>query len=174
MSIDTVTRIVEMSRAGYPAMYLLTSEDTRAQREVKEAAQIMKRKVFVWTLEKGVVEDTGKPNGKPIPGTGNPNELLAYLPKLPSQSILILRLFHHFMEDPLVQSTLLDILPNYKNESQRILVITTPIQKLPAEVEKEFAVIEMDLPDKKAIGEVLDGIIQGSKLTGDRIPDEQL
>lgn len=174
MNIDTVTRIVEMAKAGYPALYLLTSEDTRAQREVKEAANTLKRKLYIWTLDKGIVEDTGKPGQKVVPNTGSPDELLGYLPKLPPQSFLILRLFHHFMGDPKVQSILLDVLPEFKNSSQRVLVVTSPVQTLPAEVEKEFAIIEMTLPDKNVIGLVLDDIIQGSKLTGDKIPDEQL
>lgn len=173
MSIPTSARIVEMARAGYPALYLLTSEDMRAQREIKQAASDLKRTLYIWTLGKGIIEEGGKSH-KPMEETDNPNGLLTALPKLKPQSIVVLRLFHHFMEDPLVQSVLLDLLPDYKNASQRMIIITAPTQKLPAELEKEVAIIEMSLPDKETIGEVLDGIVKGSQLKGDKIPTDEL
>lgn len=173
MNIPTSKRIVEMAKAGYPAIYLLTAEDMRAQMEIKKAAGDLNRTLYTWTLGRGIVED-GVKAGKPMEDTDNPNGLLTALPKLKKQSIIVLRLFHHFLEDPLVQSTILDLMTDYKNASQRMLIITAPIQKIPMELEKEIALVEMQLPDKETIGVVLDGIISGSQLKGEKVPNEEL
>jgi hypothetical protein len=172
MSIATSKRIVEMAKAGYPALYLLTTEDMRAQREIKKAASELNRTLYTWTLGKGLVEDSK--NAKPVGDTETPNGLLEGLRKVKNQSIVVLRLFHHFLDDPLVQSFLLDLLPEYKNISQRMIIITTPVQKIPMELEKEVALVEMQLPDKDTVTEVLDGIISGSGLKGDKIPSPAL
>ena len=54
--------------------------------------------------------------------------------------------------------------------TKRMLVVLTPIIKLPIELEKEFALIETQLPGKRQLMEVLDGIIEGSDLKGDMVP----
>lgn len=174
MNTPTAKKIVEMAKAGYPALYLLTPEDGRAMTEIKKAASDLSRNIFTWTLGRGVVDESSEKNRKPIDDTETPNGLLSWLPKMKAQSILVLRLFHHFLEDPLVQSSILDILPQFKNASQRQIIITTPVQKIPQEIEKEIALIEMVLPDKEALGEVLDSIVKGSGLKGDTVPNEEL
>jgi SpoVK/Ycf46/Vps4 family AAA+-type ATPase len=168
--------IFEKARAGYAALYLVSSEDMRSQREIKEAAKELKRKLFVWTLGRGLVED-GVKTPVAIPNTEDPPGVLDSIfknndrgrPNIEDGSIILLRLFHHFMDDPLIQAKLLDLVPLLKT-TRRMLVVLTPVIKLPLELEKEFALIETQLPGKGQLQEVLDGIIEGSKLTGDLVP----
>lgn len=174
----TAKTIFEKARAGYAALYLVSAEDMRSQKEIQSAAAELDRKLFTWTFGKGILEDGKKEH---IPDTELPPGLLNALtgvvdPKarekkyiIPQKSIVVLRLFHHFLDDPLVQSALLDAIPEYKM-TQRMLVVLTPVSKLPPELEKEFALVETQLPGSQQIHDVLNGIIEGSQLKGDMVP----
>lgn len=168
--------IFEKARAGYAALYLQSSEDMRSQREIKHSVEELNKsskdatskwKLFTWTFGRGLVPDTK--NAEPVDGSENVPDLLIKLKDMAPKSVTILRLFHHFMDDPLVQSALLDIIPHYKTK-QCMLVVLTPVMKLPLELEKEFALIETQLPDKHQLTEVLDGIIEGTGLKADLLP----
>ena len=50
---STPTMIVEKAKAGYSALYLLSSEDMRVQIDIKKAAGILNWNVFIWTLTRG-------------------------------------------------------------------------------------------------------------------------
>lgn len=178
---STAKTIHEKARAGYAAVYMLSGEDMRSQKEIQSAAQELERKMFTWTFGKGILEDGKK---DVIPETELPPGLLTALtgvvdPKardkkfiIPQKSIVVLRLFHHFLDDPLVQSALLDIIPEYKM-TQRMLIVLTPVNKLPIELEKEFALVETQLPGKLQLRDVQDGIIEGSGLKGDMVPSAE-
>lgn len=172
--------IFEKARAGYPALYLQTFEDQRSQREIKHAVDELRkaskdpndrRKLFTWTFGKGLVEDNK--GATPENDTDAPPGLMEKLRQLPSRSIVILRLFHHFMDDPLIQSALLDIIPLYKTQKQCMIVVLAPVVKLPPELEKEFTLVETQLPSKEQLKEQLDGIIEGSGLKGDLVPSAE-
>lgn len=171
--------IFEKARAGYAALYLQTSEDMRSQREIKHAVEALndkakdptnKRKLWTWTFGKGLVEDAK--GATPKDETDSPPGALDAMAELKEKSIIILRLFHHFLDDPMVQSKLLDLIPKFKVK-QNMLIVLSPVVKLPPELEKEFAFIETVLPNKTQVLEVLDGIIVGSGLTGNKVPSEE-
>jgi hypothetical protein len=176
---STSQRIFEKARAGCAAVYVVSAEDMRSQSEIKQAAKELERRMYVWTFGKGLIEivDNARTIPVPISDTELPPGLLNALAKnndrghrfIEPKSIVVLRLFDHFMDDPLVQSALLDIIPEYKLTG-RMIVVLTPVVKLPPHLEKEFSLIETQLPGKEKLGEVLDGIIEGSKLKGNMVP----
>lgn len=174
MSISKTTlELIEKAKAGYPAIYLETPDDFRGQKEIAQAAEELKRDLYFWTFGKGLTK-SGK-TSIPIPETSNPPEVLSYLLDNASKkekSVIILRIFHEFLDDPLIKSLLLDLVPKFK-ESGKMIVITAPVIKLPPEVEKEFALISSPLPDKIRMYEILDGIVSGSGFTGSQIPEKE-
>lgn len=175
---STAKTVFEKARAGYAALYLVSAEDMRSQKEIQSAAADLGRTLFTWTFGKGILQDGKK---EVIADTELPPGLMTALngavdPKakdkkyiIPPKSIVVLRLFDHFLDDPLVQSALLDIIPDYKM-TQRMLIVLTPVSKLPVHLEKEFAFVETQLPGPQQIHDVLDGIIEGSQLKGDMVP----
>lgn len=169
-SNDTARTILEKAKAGYPALYLLSSEYMRSLQELKQAAKELSRTLYIWTLSKGIMKEG---TNKVMDETDGPSNALDAMAKLEPKSIVVMPLMHHFLEDPGIQAKLIDLVHLYKS-SNRMLVILTPVVKLPAEVEKEFALIEMKLPDKEELEKVLQGIIEGSKLKGDAVPNAEL
>jgi SpoVK/Ycf46/Vps4 family AAA+-type ATPase len=172
MSDGTAVAIEEKARAGYPAIYLVSSEYVRSLHEIKQVCDKAGRTLFIWTLSKGLVKDG---TDKIIGDTDGPANALDEMSKtkggIPEKSIVVMPLLHHYLEDPGIQAKLIDLLQNFKS-SKRMLVIVSPVVKLPIEIEKEFALVEMQLPDKVELKAVLNGILKGSHLKGDLIPDE--
>lgn len=177
MKLDTKGMIFEKAKAGYPALYLVSSEDQRSLREIKEAAEDLKRELYVWTFGKGLVKEGGKTRGGGVPApladTELPPGALNTMGTLPEKSIFVLRLFHHFLDAPQIQSMLIDLIPDFKLKA-KMLIVLTPVQKLPPELEKEFALIETALPDKPMLERVLTGIVVGSRLPDDKKPSPEV
>jgi hypothetical protein len=77
--------------------------------------------------------------------------------------IIVLKLYHHFLDNVVVQPLLLDAIQHCKS-TKKTLIILTPVLKIPTELEKDIALIELQLPDKAEMREVLKGIAEGSKV----------
>jgi AAA+ superfamily predicted ATPase len=156
-------------KAGYAAIYLQSLEDQRTLREIRQAADVLKRKMFFWTINKGIIEDSRRTTA-PLQGTGMPTTALEKIKDLPQDSILVLRQFHHFLPDLNVQALLLDVIPEMKL-TRKMIIILSPVVVLPPEVEKEITLLEAPLPDEESLTAVLDGIFEASGIAADKRPD---
>lgn len=168
--MSTTTSIIEKVRAGYPALYLQSSEYVRALQEIQAAAKKTDRELFIWTLSKGIVKDG---MSKIYEDTDGPGNALDYMMKINTKAVVAMPLLHHFLEDPGIQAKLIDLVKLYKSSS-KTLIIVSPVVKLPPEVEKEFALVEMNLPGKEELETIIKGIVDGTKLKGDSIPTEEM
>jgi len=157
-------------RAGYPALYIITSEERRTWDEIALAASCdpeRVRKLFVWTLGKGLIECDNK-QAVYMPETDSADTVLKVLtdlkadkkPVIPERSIVLLRHFHQFLDVPIVQAMLLEVLHEYKS-SKRTLIVTAPTNKMTPETRKVFDLIESKLPDESRLKIQLDGILNG-------------
>ncbi len=189
MNEETKDIIIEKAKAGFPALLLLTSEDQRAQKEVKAAAEELKRPMFVWTLGKGLRStEVSKGGGEYIQNTAAPGQVLEYILTYakemqerrekamgsakgaqhpdanPKGGVFLLRVMHSFLSSPPVQALILDLIPVMKMTKVAI-ILTSPSQALPPELEKEFSTIEMKLPSKDMLTKVFDGLVLATGLT---------
>jgi len=152
--MNIVRTLVEKIKAGYPAIYLLTAEDARAVANIEDAAAQTGRKVFIWTYKKGLFTKTQKGHSK-IESTEEPDQVLEQALKLPQNSIIILRHYHHYLDSALIQAMLLDLVPNFK-ATRRQLIVQTPVLKLPPEMEKDFSLVEVPLPTRDELLGIVD------------------
>lgn len=171
MKLDTKAIVHEKAKAGYPALYLVSSEDVRCTQEIHEAAKLLDREFYVWTLGRGLTKESGKKNQDPIGDTESPAQVLEKIRELPDKGIFVLRHYHHFLEAPPIQALILDLVGKLKM-SKKMIVIVTPVQSLPPELEKEFALFETPLPTKEMLSKVLNGIVIGSQLPDSKKPSE--
>ncbi len=173
--MDTVKSIVEKCKAGYAAIYLTSPEEVRAIDDVKNAAMDLQRDLYVWGHGKGLVHKVewrrrgindepelreGADPTKVVADTELAPMALAQMEKTDKPAIFVLRLFHHFMDDPLVQTQILDLLPLFR-KSRRVLVVLSPFTKIPLELEKEFTLLETAFPTREELQLVLDGVLKG-------------
>jgi SpoVK/Ycf46/Vps4 family AAA+-type ATPase len=150
-------------RAGYPGIALITPEEARAEAELAAACSDLDRHLHAWSSTDGLVDvQTGR--ATPCP---DPLEALMHVEALFRQEgerhVVMLRdlQLHLDQSDPLLVRRLKDLLRLAKSAGHA-LVPTGCRLKLPAELEHEITLIDLELPGIARLGGVLDGILQSA------------
>ena len=153
-------QITNYIRAGYAGLYLLSHEEARVEAELKAIATALEHPLHAWSITEGLI-DTAKGTTRDC---GDPMEVLNLIPELPENSILLLRDYHQFFEDPnpVLIRHLKDQLRAARTKGKTIAILGCRLQ-LPPELEREFTVIDFALPGLSELGAVLDGIVESTE-----------
>lgn len=142
-------------QAQYPLIYLVTSEEERA---ISAVAQLqLQRKVFVWTVTHGIVEHDATRGGSPAQHSHNtvsPEAAIEWVVRQKEPGLFIFKDLHPFVDSPAVTRWLRDAIASFKG-TQKTIILMSPIQQVPIELEKEVSVIDFDLPDMTELNQVL-------------------
>ncbi|NJK35363.1 MAG: AAA family ATPase [Oscillatoriales cyanobacterium SM2_2_1] len=145
-------------QAQYPLVYVITSEEERAERAIASIAQIKPaRRVFVWTVTQGFIE-YGQTAGIAQHSTESDEAALRWVlrsaPREPS--IYIFKDLHPFLNSNRATTVrfLRDAVASFKG-TQRTIILMSPVQEVPVELEKDIAVIDFPLPQTDELEEVL-------------------
>jgi len=157
------SKITNYIRAGYPGLYLVSPEEQRVDAEMKQIAQDLKYSLHVWSVVDGLV-DTKKHT---TTAANDPLEALVAIKDMGEKTIILLRDFHLFLQDPnpILIRQLKDVLQEAKTKSKTLIILGCRLC-LPPELEHELTVIEFALPGKEELRTVLDGIIESAQLKG--------
>jgi hypothetical protein len=160
-------KITHYIRAGYAGLYLVSHEEQRVEAELKAIATALKHRLYAWSATAGLI-DTADGTSR---GAQDPMEVLGVLTELPDDSIVLLRDYHVFLDDPnpLLLRQLKDQLRVGKTKGHTLAVLGCRL-KLPPELEREFIVVDFTLPGAEALDEVLKGIL---KSTGKKRPSPE-
>src|SRR5208282_4030467 len=154
-------KIINYIRAGYPGLYLVSHEEQRVALEMTRIAQELKYNLVFWSVVDGLV-DTQK-------GTNNsandPLEALIAIKDLKEKTLILLRDFHLFLQDPnpILIRQLKDVLQMAKTKSKTLIILGCRMV-LPPELERELTVIEFALPGKEQLNAVLSGILESANI----------
>ena len=149
-------------RARYPILYVISSEERRAQEAVMAVAGQRHKKVFEWTCTTGLI-----PAGASIQSQKNRNpatkEPLAALDMVIEQvepAIFVFKDFHPFLarNNFAVIRKLKDIALHLK-DSFKTIVLLSPVLEIPVELEKEITVLNFPLPAREDLSALLEGIV---------------
>lgn len=155
-------RIINYIKAAYPALYLVSHEESRVEAMLKDVATTLKFRFHAWSCTNGIINiDTGEKRGN----TEEPLSMLDAFNTLEPKSILLVRDFHLFVEDknPVVWRKIKDVLTKAK-ANNRVLVILGCRMSVPAELEKELTVLDFSLPDREQLRIVYHSILRGMKM----------
>lgn len=168
------TKIVNYLKAGYPALMIQTTEESRLDGIIKDAVDALGYDLFSWDCVNGIIDlangriviSDSDPSMMPTHLVGDPN---ANIQGLPERSVLIAKDFHLFTGDknPTIIRRLKDMCRIGK-DSQRHLIITGASIALCPELEKEITVISFSLPTRSELHSVLNQVAEfnGIKLNG--------
>ncbi len=142
-------------RAQYPLVYLLTYEEERAEQSIASLAQskTQPRRLFVWTVTHGVVE-YGQPRTVTQHNTVSPEAAIEWIVRQRDPGIYILKDFHPYIDSPGVKRWLRDAIAQFKG-MQKTIVLMSPVQEIPIELEKEVVVLDFPLPTLGELDQVL-------------------
>jgi ATP-dependent 26S proteasome regulatory subunit len=156
-------------RARYPILYIVSSEELRVQSMLLEIAQHRQKNVFEWSVTTGLV-----PAGTSIQiqkhrnaPTKDPLLALDQVIDQVEPAIFVFKDFHPFLTkgNHAVVRKLKEIAQHLKN-SQKTIVLVSPVVELPAELEKEVTLLTFPLPSREELSDLLDRIILDVKQVG--------
>jgi hypothetical protein len=108
-------------RAQYPLIYLMTSEEERAEQEILAIAQ-NSRKVYVWTLTQGLVENG---QSKAVQhGTASPQMAIEWAVRQRDPGIFIFKDLHPFKDSADVTRWLRDAVASFKGTDKTIILMS--------------------------------------------------
>ncbi len=157
---DTMDQILkEISiyiKARYPIIYLVTSEENRAEKLLEKAGELNRKPCFFWSVTSGFY-NTGKfgRDAAPIKAL---NTIMDYT----EPGLFILKDFHSYLEEPLIIRRLRDIVANLK-KSYKTLFIISPVLVLPPGLEKDITPIDIPLPSTGEIKQILMDLVNPLK-----------
>ncbi|MDX2212210.1 MAG: AAA family ATPase [Oculatellaceae cyanobacterium bins.114] len=141
-------------QAQYPLIYLVTSEEERAEQTIATIAQMKpQRRFFIWTVTHGIVE-YGQPRNVTQHNTLAPEAAIEWVVRQREPGIFVFKDLHPFIEAPAVTRWLRDAIASFK-DMQKAIVLMSPVQNIPIELEKEIAVLDFPLPDMSELNQVL-------------------
>jgi SpoVK/Ycf46/Vps4 family AAA+-type ATPase len=155
------TELETLIRARYPILYIVSSEELRAESVIIEVAKKRQKKVFEWSCSTGIV-----PAGTSIQSQKNRStatkEPLAALDQVIEQvepALFVFKDLHPFLtkNNFAIIRKLKEIALHLKNSYKTILLVS-PVLEIPAELEKEITVLNYPLPNRDDLNALLDKI----------------
>ncbi|AFZ29720.1 MULTISPECIES: AAA family ATPase [Chroococcaceae] len=149
-------------QAQYPLIYLVTSEEERAEQAISMIAQTRpQRRIFVWTVTHGIVE-YGQPRNITQHNTVSPEAAIEWVIRQREASIFIFKDLHPFIDSPATTRWLRDAIASFKG-TQKTIILMSPLQQIPIELEKEVVVLDFALPDMTELNDVLSRQLEQSR-----------
>ncbi|MGB7414475.1 MAG: AAA family ATPase [Thermosynechococcaceae cyanobacterium] len=153
-------------KAQYPLIYLITPEEERAEQAVELIAKTtgQQRRLFVWTMTQGTAEygqDRSAPRNTVAPQMAIQDAL-----RRQDDAIYVFKDLHPFLDSPEVVRWLRDAIAAFKG-TNRAIILMSPIQQVPVELEKDVVVLDYPLPTMPEIDDILTEGLKGSKISTD-------
>ena len=161
MTTDRMSSAEEIEilvRAKYPLIYLVSPEESRVERAIKDIGLRRGRKFVTWSITEGFVGS----EGDNFTDSKDPLRALEEILKFENKALFILRDYHPFLKDPTIVRRLRDLGKElkFKKHGGKHVLMLSPILKIPAEIEKELAIIDFDLPDRDEIDRCVRSLIK--------------
>lgn len=141
-------------QAQYPLIYLVTSEEERAEQALSTLAQAKPTKrLYLWTVTHGIVE-YGQPRSVTQHNTVSPEAAIEWVMRQREPGLFVFKDLHPFIDSPPVTRWLRDAIASFKG-TQKAIVLMSPVQTVPIELEKEVVVLDFPLPTMTELNQVL-------------------
>jgi hypothetical protein len=163
-----VKELDTLVRARYPLIYLVSWEEQRLDAVLEEMARSHGKTLHTWSSTQGLRKIAGARYVPPQESTRDPVEALTAIHKLSEPSLVVLKDFHPFLNDPVVVRWLRELAHHLKS-THTTLILLSPTLNIPVELEKEVSVLDIPLPTfgelKQLLTEIVQVLRQGNRTT---------
>ncbi len=162
--LSALAELDVLIRARYPIIYVVTWEEERVERYLREIAANRKKGLFVWTVTQGIIKSGAESQRAKLGGsnTTDPINALDAVIQHVEPAIYLFKDFHRFtIEDRgniAVIRRLRDLAQQLR-DSYKTLVIVAPSMRISPDLAKDVTVLEFALPGPEDFGILLDRII---------------
>ena len=142
-------------KAQYPLIYLVTPEEERAEQAIAELAELKtrQRQLFVWTVTQGMIEYGQPPNGAQR-STVSAEAAIEWILRRKEPGVYVFKDLHPFIDAAAITRWLRDAIAAFKG-SDSTIILMSPVQTIPIELEKDVVVLDYPLPSLSELDEVL-------------------
>ena len=154
---NKATDIVQFLQAGYAGLWIKTAEPRRIA------------PVLYPLLEAHTFKDGSKINIKEWDCTSNPNlmeVLQGFTENEQLNTVLFLQNGHWFMENKQLLQYIQTNIPVWASQGKAVVCIS-PNENVPAEIQRDFTLMGLPLPDEKEIGEIINNMMGSVSLEDD-------
>jgi ATPase family associated with various cellular activities (AAA) len=147
-------RLSEYVRAAFSGIWVQTHEQDDALHEIALLARKNNWHLASWDIDKGLKLDGTESDA--VPSANDPLSAIKSLNALATpdgSAILVLRNFHRFLGSAEIVQALDSALSQGK-QAGKILIILSPVVQVPVELERQFVVIEHDLPGRDQLEQI--------------------
>jgi hypothetical protein len=150
--MSLTARLAELIRACFTGLWVESYEHEDALAEIARLCQAEEWRFATWDLERGLAI-----GGQPADSSAtDPLAAIRSLNALASgngSTLLVLVNFHRFLQSAEIMQALAQQLSAGK-QNRTFVLILAPVVQIPAELEKQFVVLEHPLPDRAQLQEI--------------------
>jgi hypothetical protein len=146
-------------KAGYPLLWAHSLEPHQSQESLYATIKKLKFKPYCWNIQQGI-QSLSKNEKEEIL---DPVSMIHWLSNQPDSTVLIAHNLHLFLKSPEVIQGIQNGINLWKKQG-KMLVILSPVVDIPVELERLMTVVEISLPNRSDIAEILNGVIEGNQL----------
>ena len=151
-------------QAQYPLIYLVTFEEERAERAIAALSQKHSRqRMYTWTMTHGMVEYGQQSGSSQQNNTVSPQAAINWAVRQKDDSIFIFKDLHPFKDSPEVTRSLRDAVESFRG-THKTIILMSPVQEIPVELEKEVVVLDFTLPTMSELDKVLASELEKSRV----------
>jgi len=160
-----VRELDTLVRARYPLIYLVSWEEQRLDAILDELARRHGKALLSWSVTRGL-RRVGGARTAPAEGAREPMEALAAIEKLTDPSLVVLKDFHPYLNDPAVIRGLRELAQSLKTTYTTVILLS-PVLQIPTELEKELTVLDVPLPTHEELfallKEIAEVVVRGKR-----------
>ena len=160
-----VRELDTLVRARYPLIYLVSWEEQRIDAILDELAKRHGKGLLSWSVTRGLRRVGGARTGG-AEGAREPMEALAAIEKLAEPSLVVLKDFHPYLNDPTVIRGLRELSQSLKTTYTTVILLS-PVLQIPVELEKELTVLDVPLPTHEELyallKEIAEVVVRGKR-----------
>ena len=141
-------------RARYPLIYLVSWEEQRLDAILQDVAQTHGKALLQWSVTRGLRRFSGTRSIPISEQSRDPIEALCAISKLTEASLVVLKDFHPFLDNPAVVRALRELAQDLKSTYTTVILLS-PSLTIPVELEKEISVLDVPLPSFRDLYQLL-------------------
>ena len=148
-------RLAELVRAAFTGIYVQSHEHEDALSEITALCTEHGWSLATWDVDRGLIA-----NGQATPGTNDPVAAVRSinaLAKPDSSALLVLPNFHRLLGGAEVVQALAHQVQRGKDNRTFVLILS-PVLQLPPELERQFVLLEHELPGREQLLSIARGI----------------
>jgi len=153
-----VRELDTLIRARYSLIYLVSWEEQRLDVILEDLAKGHGKTLCSWSITTGLRKMVGARWGAAADGSKDPGDALRAILALPDPSLVVLKDFHPYLNDPVVVRSLRELAHQLKT-TYTTVVLLSPVLNIPVELEKDASVLDVPLPTFHDLGQLLREIL---------------